>query len=429
MAKQGLGAVGDSALASHLAAMSAERYGRDAVDVELDLQGAAAVPPGVGFHQGQTDSPTHNALPRARLPLKTPALMPQPHHGRAKQQPSVSLVGAGAGRTLRLAEDMRNTPNVWTDPENAQYPLSELQDAYMLYLASRSKPVAQGTRERYQYDLQSFESSLVLHGEPLVLDCLNPFNVERWLLDMREGLVGRQDARRKSKGLNPETVSARLSSIKTFGRKYIYRHLELSNRDLLAKVERFEPPQRTKEGLSLAQLEQVLTCYDDSDDYIDIRDRAMVAIYAASGLRFQEVLNLDIERVDRYSGWIKTIGKGDKERLVRVGDRALKTLRAYVRVRRAKDGVTALFTTDRGGKLTYQGGQSIFRRLKKACGLPWIHSHRFRHTWAQGALRKGAERSVVQDAMGWTSDRMARRYEGWVRQETAAAAMPGLAPI
>ena len=198
---------------------------------------------------------------------------------------------------------------------------------------------------------------------------------------------------------------------------------------MLAKVEHYEAPERTKEGLTQAQLEQVLGCYADSDEYTHVRDRAMLAVYAASGLRFVEVLNLELDQLDRYGGWIKTIGKGNRERIVRIGDRALKAVRAYRRVRRAQDGVTALFTTDAGARLTYSGGQSIFRRLKKVSGLPWMHAHRFRHTWAQTALRKGAERGIVQDAMGWSSDRMARRYEGWVRQETAAAVMPEYAPI
>src|SRR5438067_7359176 len=83
--------------------------------------------------------------------------------------PPVDILGAGAGRTSRL-EEMRNSPHAYTEPENAQYPLAELREAYMLYVASRSRPITAGTRERYRYDLQSFEASLTLHGEPLVPD-------------------------------------------------------------------------------------------------------------------------------------------------------------------------------------------------------------------------------------------------------------------
>jgi integrase len=168
---------------------------------------------------------------------------------------------------------------------------------------------------------------------------------------------------------------------------------------------------------------------ENSDKYTDVRDRAMLAFYAASGLRFSEVLHLTIDAVDRYTGWVKTVGKGDRERIVKLGERPLKKLRAYLRVRRARDGVQALLTTDDGRPITYWGGQSIFRRLKGKTGIEGLHAHRFRHTWTQTALEKGAERAVVQDAMGWTSDQMVRRYGGWVRSRKAAEAMPAYAPI
>src|SRR5438445_9049371 len=150
--------------------------------------------------------------------------------GQAPPRP-VTMLTAGAGRTLRPVEEMRNSRNVWIESENAQYPLPELRDAYMLYLASRSRPVTAGTRERYEFDLKSFEASLTLHNESLVLDSLSPFHVERWLLDMREGRIGHRSGNKKA--LTPVTISTRLASLKTFSHKYIYRHLELSNRDVL----------------------------------------------------------------------------------------------------------------------------------------------------------------------------------------------------
>ena len=146
----------------------------------------------------------------------------------------------------------------------------------------------------------------------------------------------------------------------------------------------------------------------------------MIAIYAASGLRFIEVLRLDITMVDPYSGWVKTVGKGNRERIVRVGERALKYLRAYLRRRTVADGCGALWTTYKGTPLSYGGGQMVFRRLRRRSGITIAHAHRFRHTWAQTALRKGAEGALVQDAMGWSSDAMVRRYGGWVRSQTAA---------
>ncbi len=70
----------------------------------------------------------------------------------------------------------------------------------------------------------------------------------------------------------------RLSVLKTFSRKYVYRHLELTHRDLLEKVERFEPAERTKPGLTGKQRQQVLRCYEDSDRHTDVRQRGGTAV-------------------------------------------------------------------------------------------------------------------------------------------------------
>ena len=79
--------------------------------------------------------------------------------------------------------------------------------------------------------------------------------------------------------------------------------------------------------------------------------------------------------------------------------------------------------------LGYWGGQSIFRRLRNRSGIGELHAHLLRHTFAQVALTKGAERAAVQDMLGHRTDAMSRRYAGNVRQETAARMMHEFAPI
>jgi site-specific recombinase XerD len=266
---------------------------------------------------------------------------------------------------------------------------------------------------------------LELHGEPDVLSSLTPFAVERWIADCRAGSIQTND-RRQHGPRREYTIGSMLAALKAFSHKYVFRHLEVTHRDLLERVERYEPAPPVKQGLSAEELERVLSSYDDQN-YEDLRDRAMIAIYAASGLRFIEVSRLDVTMVDPYSGWVKTVGKGNRERVVRVAERALK--RAYLRRRTAADGCGALWTIYKGTPLSYGGGQIVFRRLRRRSGITIAHAYRFRHTWAQTALRKGAERALVQDALGWSSDAMVRRYGRWVRSQTAAEAMPRFAPI
>jgi integrase/recombinase XerC len=329
---------------------------------------------------------------------------------------------------------MRHPPSVWDHPDNADYPLAELREAYATHLAGRgSDPVSPGTVVNYQKALVCFEASLALVdlntkpprlGDGPILASLTPSNVERWLVDMRE--------RRLGHGYAEETISSYLSILKTFSNKYIFRQLEMTRRDLLERVDRYRPPLRMEDGFTDKELQQILSCTEGSERYTDVRDRALLTFYAASGLRFAEVLRIQCDDVDRYSGRARTVGKGrygGKERRVRISERALRPLRVYLRVRRAADGVGELFTTDEGLPISYDGGQSIMRRMKLKAGVDNLHAHRFRHTWAQTAFKKGADARLVQDQMGWETDQMVKRYAGFIRSEVATESMPEFAPI
>jgi site-specific recombinase XerD len=322
---------------------------------------------------------------------------------------------------------MEHPESIWTEPSNAQYPISVLREAYRDHLAGCTKPASPATIRKYDNTLESLSRSLVLHGLPLVLASITPLAIERWVADCRKGLIPRIDERNRMK-LSEDSIASNLASVKAFTRKFVWKHLQMTTHDLLERVERYDPDPPMKPGLNEEQLEKIIGCYSD-DPYEDIRDRAMIAFYASSGLRFDEVVKLTIDDVDPYSGWVKTLGKGNKERIVRITERARKYLRSYLHRRKERRGCRSLWTTDEGKPLSYFGGQTVFRRLKKRSGVKIAHAHRFRHTWTRTALKKKAERALVQDAMGWSSDAMVRRHGGWVRSETPAAAMPEFAPL
>jgi integrase len=229
--------------------------------------------------------------------------------------------------------------------------------------------------------------------------------------------------------LSKVTISTRVGSLKIFANKYIFKYAELTVRQLLANVEIPEYPERTKPGYSEADLKAILDCYEGSEDYTEIRDRAMFYCYAATGLRLSELGNLDMSEIDLVTGDINTTQKGDFERASRVSDKALKVLRKYLKIRRAEDGCDRIFTTWRGMALSYSGLSMIFRRLNEATGIDWAHAHCFpqhHHPECPGQ-RRGAP--VHPGRIGWKSDRMARRYAGASRQRTAARRMPELSLV
>ena len=136
-----------------------------------------------------------------------------------------------------------------------------------------------------------------------------------------------------------------------------------------------------------------------------------------------------MEDVDRISGNLTVLGKGRRMRVVRLSPKAMHYLREYLRVRPQSQLTNHVWLTDRGRPLAYWGGQSVFRRLRQRVGIPRLHAHLLRHTFTQEALRRGAERAVVQDMLGHATEAMTRRYAGEVRQRIAAQMMPRFSPL
>jgi integrase/recombinase XerD len=141
-----------------------------------------------------------------------------------------------------------------------------------------------------------------------------------------------------------------------------------------------------------------------------IRDRALLELLYAAGLRISEALRLDGEDLSFDGGFVRVIGKGDRERLVPVGDVALAWLRRYADVVRpawlAIDRVAPVrggpvFLTERGRRLARQQAWSIVKRAAVAAGLDErVSPHTFRHSFATHLLEGGADLRIVQELLG-----------------------------
>jgi integrase/recombinase XerD len=135
------------------------------------------------------------------------------------------------------------------------------------------------------------------------------------------------------------------------------------------------------------------------------RDRAMLELLYASGLRVSELVTLPLSAVDAQLGIVRVRGKGGKERIVPVGERARDALAAYLdgprhkllRARRSPD----LFVTPRGGRMTRQGFWKLIGRYARAAGLRQrVYPHTLRHSFATHLLERGADLRAVQAMLG-----------------------------
>ena len=154
-------------------------------------------------------------------------------------------------------------------------------------------------------------------------------------------------------------------------------------------------------ALSMAQVEALLAAPDPGTP-LGVRDRAILEVLYAAGLRVSELIALRAEDVDFELGVLTCLGKGGKERLVPLGQQARAWIRRYLEeVRGAGRRSPVLFLSHRGGKLSRMGLWGIVRRHALAAGLErQLTPHVLRHSFATHLLERGADLRAVQAMLG-----------------------------
>ena len=138
------------------------------------------------------------------------------------------------------------------------------------------------------------------------------------------------------------------------------------------------------------------------------RDRALLELLYASGLRVSELANLNLEQVNLDTREIRVWGKGSKERIVLMGEPAAEALLAYINDGRyallGNRKTSALFLNRDGGRLTERSVQKILQKYAGATGIgKRVYPHMLRHTFATHLLDGGADLRVVQELLGHSS--------------------------
>jgi integrase/recombinase XerC len=131
------------------------------------------------------------------------------------------------------------------------------------------------------------------------------------------------------------------------------------------------------------------------------RDMAFLELLYGCGIRVSELVGINLEDIDLHTGWLRVRGKGNKERQVPVGGRAVDAVQRYLQVRPAQPSDRALFLNSRGARL----GDRQVRRLVKlyailAAGDSTVHPHSFRHAYATHLLSDGADLRAIQELLG-----------------------------
>ncbi|HEY1957408.1 MAG TPA: site-specific tyrosine recombinase XerD [Polyangiaceae bacterium] len=239
--------------------------------------------------------------------------------------------------------------------------------------------------------------------------------------DVSEGDLAALLAANARRGFGARSSARQLSAIRGFF-KFLVRERVLA-RDPTALLERPRTGRRLPRALSRADVLAIVEKPNVSTPR-GARDAAMLHLLYACGVRVSELCGLKIGELDRERGVISVHGKGDKRRLVPVGEVALARIEAYLESgrTRAKPGVTTLFVSPSGRALTRQAVWKIIKRYARAAGVTApVSPHKMRHSFATHLLQGGADLRAVQAMLGHADLGTTEIYTAVARDHVRAA--------
>jgi integrase/recombinase XerD len=253
--------------------------------------------------------------------------------------------------------------------------------------------LSRNTLEAYRTDLLQFGRFLA-RRDTSALDA-GPADVADFLADLAAGSVDRRPA-------STATIHRKTACLRSF-----YRHVRregLRDSDPTATV---SPPRRSRKlphVLTRGEIDRILS-QPGGTEPAALRDRALLELLYACGLRASEAIGLELPDVDVEERVLRARGKGSKERVVPIGQAAVQALRIYLE--RGRPGLvkgsaeTRVFVNFRGGALTRQGLYKIVRRHALTAGLAdRMSPHTLRHTFATHLLAGGCDLRSVQEMLG-----------------------------
>lgn len=266
--------------------------------------------------------------------------------------------------------------------------MKELITTFLDYL-SVERGLSQNTIVSYQKDLSSYINFITGRA----IDSLSKTNKN----DVINFMLSQKD-----RGLSPNSIARRLAAIKVFYR-FLVRERILKN-DPTSLVDSPKLWKKIPQTLSLNEVDALLR-QPNIRDRQGIRDKAILETLYATGMRVSEAVNLKIDNVNLDIGFLRCIGKGNKERVIPVGTKAVGSLKRYIEASRPRllknKESEFLFLSRFGKRISRQSLWKLVKKYAKAARIKTpVRPHVLRHSFATHLLERGADLRSVQEMLG-----------------------------
>ena len=270
--------------------------------------------------------------------------------------------------------------------------MAQLRECIAKYLAElQRRGSSKHTLKNYGSDLEQFVTYFEPAGQKAP-------EIEQLTLPLlREWLAWLHDQK-----LTPVSIRRKIAALRG-----MYKFLLQENvidKNVAARLRTPKTKQRLPEVMSEEKTNRLIDAVETgeaTEQPSRERDLAILELLYGCGVRVSELVGINLEDIDLRNGWLWVRGKGNKERQVPVGERAIEAVRSYIDTRSAAVSERALFINSRGARL----GDRQVRRLVKmyallATGDSTVHPHSFRHAYATHLLSDGADLRAIQELLG-----------------------------
>ena len=257
----------------------------------------------------------------------------------------------------------------------------ELERCYSVY-----------TVRGYVSDLEEFKEFFCAEDETLTWEGIDTDIVRRWIVFLMD------------KGRTPSSVNRKLSSLRVFYKLLMRR--QVVKKTPLAGLQGLRKNKPLPCFVKETDMDKLLDEIDFGEGFEALRDKAVIAMFYATGVRLSELVGLNDENVDFLALSIKVLGKGCKQRVIPFGDELKNTLLAYVDKRNLSCGAPseAFFVNAKGQRISRTKVQALVRKhLSSVVRMKKRSPHVLRHSFATSLLNNKAELGVVKELLGHES--------------------------